>query len=332
MRRVYAFEAEELSPEVKSQLEKVEDVVEDKCDTPEACDTMIEKINDEQTKFNDALKGMASAAKDCQDGKCDKAEMAAQITPKMAELKEVAKNIGVASEGDTLTEAELKDAKNYLEGAREIVEAKKDELESEGEKKDDDDEKKEECENGECKNGEECDGGCESFLSEECAAMEAFGRNRKRTVDMDDMAVVKAWVEKNAGSIKSGDEVVSKMKEAIAAYDAQMKDIPNALNLSIHTIADMPVIVTASSEGKVIDVQYSTGAPRFKAVEIGAMRSAVGKGLRAEDKAAKKAAKKTAKEPAADATEAFLGFVDACESLMCSGVKAEDSKAPYLFG
>ena len=130
MRRFYAFEAEELSPEVKTQLEKVEDVVEDKCDTPEACDKMIDKIDGEQAKFNEALQTMSNAAKDCKDGKCDKAEMAATVAPKMAELKEVAKSIGVASEGDTLTEGELKDAKAYLEGAKEIVEAKKDELEN----------------------------------------------------------------------------------------------------------------------------------------------------------------------------------------------------------
>lgn len=130
MRRIYAFEAEDLSPEVKTQLEKVEDVVEDKCDTPEACDTMIEKIDSEKEKVNDALQTMADAAKDCKDGKCTKAEMAEIIAPKMADLKKVAKDIGVASEGDALTEAEVKDAKAYLDGAKEIVEAKKDELEN----------------------------------------------------------------------------------------------------------------------------------------------------------------------------------------------------------
>lgn len=139
MRRSYAFEAD-VSTAVQTQLEKVEDKVEEKCTTAEACDKMLEKIDSEKEKFDDALQTMADKAKDCQDGKCDKAEMAAVITPKMAELKEVAKSIGVASEGDTLTEAELKDARDYLNGAEEIVEAKKDELENgsaDGSKKED---------------------------------------------------------------------------------------------------------------------------------------------------------------------------------------------------
>ena len=145
MRRKYAFEAEGISEEVKSQLEKVEDVVEDKCTTEEACDKMLEKIGDEKEKFDNALQTMADAAKDCKDGKCDKAEMAEKITPKMAELKEVAKSIGVASEGEALTEAELKDARDYLNGVEEIVEAKKDEVcdgsceKSEGEEPESDD-------------------------------------------------------------------------------------------------------------------------------------------------------------------------------------------------
>lgn len=172
MRRTYAFEAEGVSEEVKSQLEKVEDVVEDKCATPEACDKMIDKIDAEKDKFNGALKDMAAAAKDCKDGNCTKSEMAAAITPKMAELKEVAKSIGVASEGEALTEGELKDAKAYLDGAKEIVEAKKDELENGGsdekadEPKDDDkDEDEAECEDGEC-DDEEDEEATESYLDD----------------------------------------------------------------------------------------------------------------------------------------------------------------------
>lgn len=152
MRRFYAFEAEELSPAIKDQLQQVEDTVEEKCTTPEACDKVLDKIEKQEDKYNEALQTMAEKAKDCQDGKCDKAEMAKVVDEKMGDLKEVAKEIGVASEGDVPTEAELKDVKNYLEGAKEIVEAKKDELDEgssdEGEKK--------ECEDGECDEGSEC--------------------------------------------------------------------------------------------------------------------------------------------------------------------------------
>ena len=160
MRRHYAFESEELSSAVKDQLEKVEDAVDKKCTSVEACDKMLDKISAEQDKFNGCLKDMAGAAKDCKDGKCDSAEMAAKVSPKMAELKEVAKSIGVASEGETVTEDEVKAAKQYLEGAEEIVEAKKDELAGDdastpssdgGATKDDS------CEDGDCDDGEDED-------------------------------------------------------------------------------------------------------------------------------------------------------------------------------
>lgn len=143
MKRTYAFEAEEMAPEVKAQLEKVEEVVDEKCTTPEDCEKVLDKIEGQEKKFNDALDAVATAAEDCKDGKCDKADLNKVMQPKMAELKEVAKTIGVATEGDTVTEGELEKAKAYLEGAREIVENKleevKDGTEAPAEKGDDDD-------------------------------------------------------------------------------------------------------------------------------------------------------------------------------------------------
>lgn len=171
MRRSYAFEAD-VSSEVKTQLEKVEDKVEEKCTTAEACDKMLEKIGDEKEKFDNALQTMADKAQDCKDGKCDKAEMAAVITPKMAELKEVAKSIGVASEGDTLTEGELKDARDYLNGAEEIVEAKKDELEN-GESKDDESKKDDDKDDESCENCDDEEEG-DDVADESFIATEAF--------------------------------------------------------------------------------------------------------------------------------------------------------------
>ena len=550
MRRIYAFEAEELSPEVQTQLEKVEDVVEEKCDTPEACDKMIDKIDDEKEKFNGALKDMASAAKDCQDGKCSKSEMAAAITPKMAELKEVAKSIGVASEGEALTEGELKDAKAYLDGAKEIVEAKKDELENGSDSKDSDDSEGSDDECEECdeeteeaaesyledldfamessfvdmalegtnidalktrkahvsairaakkemkaaaKSGdyktaaakareaaqeanalasdisgldqsagsaaivgiaiavvtimgtigvgsvaggfankhkvykgmlETAAGGtdpvgvaklasksktvfakgakkgaavgagvgagvsataggataiakvlkskgvedtgdakklqpndlnallsaikvdakrmakafekkaaeyekqasapaAESFLAEDSVAMELFGRNTKRTVNMDDMAVIKAYVEANADSMKSGDEVSALMDQAKSEYEAGGVDY-DMPKLTKTTINGIPILITTDPTGAVKDFQFSTGGKRFKAVKMSEARSKVGKGLRKQDREAGKAAKAAASEEGAN--ESFSDFIAACESLI-----GECSENPYLF-
>lgn len=129
MRRTYAFESE-VSDEVKAQLEAVEDTVEEKCTTPEECDKILDKIDDQTEKFNECLSDAKDKAQDCKDGKCDKAEMAKVIDEKMGNLKDMAKNIGVASEGDVPTEEDIKNVKDYLEGSKEIVEAKKDELEN----------------------------------------------------------------------------------------------------------------------------------------------------------------------------------------------------------
>lgn len=129
-KRSYAFESD-VSADVKDMLEKVETVVDEKCETPEDCDKLVKKIEKKEDQFNDALKGMADAAKDCKDGKCDKSELKDKLDPHVSCLKTIAKDIGVASESDLVTDGELQDVKDYIEGAKEIVEAKKDELEGE---------------------------------------------------------------------------------------------------------------------------------------------------------------------------------------------------------
>lgn len=142
MRRKYAFESEGVSDAVQTQLEAVEDAVDEKCTTPEECDKVIDKIDAQTDKFNDALAAAKDKAQDCKDGKCDKAEMAQVVDAKMCCLKDMAKTIGVASEGDVPTEEDIKNVKDYLEGAKEIVETKKDELKGESDKgseSDDDD-------------------------------------------------------------------------------------------------------------------------------------------------------------------------------------------------
>ena len=401
MRRFYAFEAEELSPEVKTQLEKVEDVVEDKCDTPEACDKMIDKIDGEQAKFNEALQTMSNAAKDCKDGKCDKAEMAATVAPKMAELKEVAKSIGVASEGDTLTEGELKDAKAYLEGAKEIVEAKKDELENGTAAP----EKKEE---GEC---EECDEKAEECASEafidiaiyasanesfypasatealnylsamesECmVAMEGYNWDKRKEYNAK-MKEIKAEIKKAKAAAKAGDAaaVKSSMNNAITmlteyknAFTEAVKEDQTAIDaicgyfaygwrgigLALLTLlptlglgymavaikhnvefwVDIVQAISKIAKGEDLKASdfnmYTKSMEHNMALMIGHYKKVASK---LDAKAIKNAAKKGAAAPDGDepaaATDSFLGFCQACESLMIDGASRR-SNAPYLFG
>lgn len=150
MRRTYAFESD--CPEnVKGELEKVEAAVDEKCASAEDCDKVLAKIDDQAEKFDDALKSMANAAKDAKAGG-DQAAATASIKEAQADLKQVAKTIGVANESDSeyADRTEIEDAKAYLEGAREIVEAKKDELSDGG------------CEGGEC--DDDANEACEAWL------------------------------------------------------------------------------------------------------------------------------------------------------------------------
>lgn len=150
LRRTYAFESD--CPEnVKGELEKVEAAVDEKCASAEDCDKWLAKIDDQAEKFDDALKSMANAAKDAKAGG-DQAAATASIKEAQADLKQVAKTIGVANESDSeyADRTEIEDAKAYLEGAREIVEAKKDELSDGG------------CEDGEC--DDDANEACEAWL------------------------------------------------------------------------------------------------------------------------------------------------------------------------
>lgn len=165
MKRIYAFEAD-CAPEVKDMLEKVEDVVDEKCETVEDCEKLEDKIEAVEDKFNGALQGMADAAKDGGT----KEELKEKIDPHMADLKAIAKDIGVASESEVVTDKELNDVKDYIEGAKEIVEAKKDELEDG-------------CEDGDCDKDEAPDAeATESFIG----ALESLLTDKAKAPDVDD--------------------------------------------------------------------------------------------------------------------------------------------------
>ena len=333
MRRHYAFESEDLSPAVKAQLEKVEEVVDEKCGSVEACDKMLDKIDKEQDKFNGCLKDMAGAAKDCQDGKCDTAEMAAKVSPKMVELKEVAKSIGVASEGETVTEAEVKDARDYLEGVEEIVEAKKDELEGgSGEKKSDDGDKKDddttECEDGECDASESAF----EFISDGSIAMELFGNaSREALSGMSDDDIVKKYVETKiapANIADTGPEAKAKLKDAMDVFNKDYTTT-TGMTLKMTTIAGVPLLMTRNGD-KIVEIQFAVaGKKKFTSRGMSTMRAEVAKQRRRQFKADAKAAKKAGANDDAPASENFTDFIEACESFMIQQ-SAKDS-APYLF-
>lgn len=259
MRRRYAFEAEGVSEEVKSQLEIAEDAVEKNCETPEDCDKMLEKIDDQAEKFDNALQTMSDAAKDCKDGKCDASEMKDKITPAMADLKEVAQTIGIAKEGDEgpVTEEDLKDVKAYLEGAKEIVEAKKDELGGD---------------DGEC---EEADEACEAlndiaiecYLDECESAMESVvveGAMEGNSMDalgavnrlLSDVRKLKKEMNK-AKHAMQWSEAASKAREIAGKADAltnAINGLPQSTSSAVITNLALAIIaiLAATAGGKAI--------------------------------------------------------------------------------
>lgn len=131
LRRSYAFEAEGVAEEVIDSLETVEDVVDQNCATPADCDAMLEKVEQQEEKFDGALQTMADAAKDAQ-ATGDSGALAESIEPAMNELREVAEDtgiaIGTAAESAGITQSDLLRIRSYLVGTREIIEAKKAEL------------------------------------------------------------------------------------------------------------------------------------------------------------------------------------------------------------
>lgn len=313
MRRKYAFESEGVSDAVQTQLEAVEDAVDEKCTTPEECDKVIDKIDAQTDKFNDALAAAKDKAQDCKDGKCDKAEMAQVVDAKMCCLKDMAKTIGVASEGDVPTEEDIKNVKDYLEGAKEIVETKKDELEGESDKgseSDDDDD-----DDDDSDDEPDDDDASESFMGLDMAS-EAFG-SAKLTSNMSDMDVITSYVKSMGDSIIATPETSAKMREAVKAYNSQYAD-KTAMTLAVKTVAGKPIIISKQGSN-IIDIQFDVGKAKFKAVPVARMRNRVGKSLKKADKVAKKDAK-----PASE-SDLFDTFTDRCLNLMTPAAESVDS-------
>lgn len=313
MRRKYAFESEGVSDAVQTQLEAVEDAVDEKCTTPEECDKVIDKIDGQTEKFNDALAAAKEKAQDCKDGKCDKAEMAKLIDDKMCCLKDMAKKIGVASEGDVPTEEDIKNVKDYLEGAKEIVETKKEELDGGESSESDDDDDDDDTITADGENAEES-----FFMSEASEAFKVLS-SANATANMKDMDVITAYIKANKASIKSDITTEEKMKTAVNGYNKQYSK-ETGMSLALKTIAGVPVIISKQG-GNIIDIQYDVGKPRFKAISMPRLRTKVGKSIKADLKAKAKADKKSGSMD----SELFSSFTNRCLNLMTPASESNTS-------
>lgn len=287
MRRRYAFEAEGVPEKVENALEKLEDQVDENCDTVSDCEAAEKKIDDKIEEFDSALQSMAGAAKDCKDGKCSKEEMGETIKASMTDLKKIAGEIGVANESDseTATEDEIKDAKAYLEGAKEIIEAKKDELEggssgeggSSDEGGDDDDEEA---------SAEECDA-IESFVD---ACLEAYMDDLESAMESEvfDMAMEgttsdalssfmqhKSQIRSIKAEMKAAEkshnykEAAAKAKQAAGVCDQMISDINSLPAQSIGKAALVNIALAIAAMITAVAV-IGTGGKLLKAAKGGA--------------------------------------------------------------
>lgn len=164
MNKTYAFESY-ASKRVLALLQGVETHVCESCTTAHECNVFMSKIEKIEDRFNGYLQDMKIAA--ATEG-ATVSTLREMLDPAIEGLKGIAHSMGLESEFEKVTDEELNDVKDYIEGAKEIVDAKKDELEDGcdgddcGDKGDDD--KKDEAPSEDAK--ESFIGALESFMTD----------------------------------------------------------------------------------------------------------------------------------------------------------------------
>lgn len=105
-----------------------------KLKTVEACDSYLEQLNNEASKFNEAIKSLQSAASEYQTSQ-DKKALKASVKPVLANLKKTCKLLKISSiSGDpkNISEEEIKKLHDVITGAKAAVQSRKQELQSGG--------------------------------------------------------------------------------------------------------------------------------------------------------------------------------------------------------
>lgn len=103
-----------------------------KLKTVEACDSYLEQLNNEASKFNEAIKSLQAAASDYQSSQ-DKKALKASVKPVLANLKKTCKLLKISSiSGDpkNISSGEIQKLHDVITGAKAAVQARKQELQS----------------------------------------------------------------------------------------------------------------------------------------------------------------------------------------------------------
>lgn len=122
------FDAEQTAA---SLLEAVKVNVENTVKTVDEAATLENKLSEEATQFNTYLTTMSNAIRKCERGEISREEMLAECTPCVTALKEkcvALKLVDAKVAGDDITEEEIAMLREYIVGCKDIVAARKKDL------------------------------------------------------------------------------------------------------------------------------------------------------------------------------------------------------------
>lgn len=107
-----------------------------KCKTEDQCDDLLAKLNEEASKFNELILSMRQAAVDCKDGTITEKEFKEKVKSAAKEIKKTCDILVlgqiVKDEKDVQNE-DIQLVKDFIEGATEVIKARKEELAGGGE-------------------------------------------------------------------------------------------------------------------------------------------------------------------------------------------------------
>lgn len=136
-------------------LANVKKTVDKKCKTSEDCEDWLAKVKNEEEKFNSAIKALQEATKKYQSDNDQKA-LKATCKPILKNLKKTCNILSmkdISADAGNITEEELKKLRDFLVGAKKIINDKAAEC------------KKGDCDHSDNEGAEESANGCESFLA-----------------------------------------------------------------------------------------------------------------------------------------------------------------------
>lgn len=158
-------------------LANVKKTVDKKCKTSKDCEDWLAKVKNEEEKFNSAIKALQEATKKYQSDNDQKA-LKATCKPILKNLKKTCNILSmkdISADAGNITEEELKKLRDFLVGAKKIINDKAAEC------------KKGDCDHSDNEGAEESANGCESFLAmlQECTpAEEAFEKVKIKTTNI----------------------------------------------------------------------------------------------------------------------------------------------------